>query len=129
MTMTKTVINRGEFNPGILSAPQIEAMVDQGVIRPAVPIADGQIQPASIDLRLGARVWRIRASFLPGEGMSVNDKLTEMAMHEIDISHGAVLEKGCVYIAEVEESLKLPDDTSGFANPKSSTGISGFPVF
>ena len=122
MTMTKTVINRGEFNPGILSAPQIEAMVDQGVIRPAVPIADGQIQPASIDLRLGARVWRIRASFLPGEGMSVNDKLTEMAMHEIDISHGAVLEKGCVYIAEVEESLKLPDDTSGFANPKSSTG-------
>ena len=98
MTMTMTVINRGEFNPGILSAPQIEAMVDQGVIRPAVPIADGQIQPASIDLRLGARVWRIRASFLPGEGMSVNDKLTEMAMHEIDISHGAVLELSLIHI-------------------------------
>ena len=110
------------FGPGILSAPQLGNLVERGVISPASPLADGQIQPASLDLRLGRRVWRIQASFLPGEGVAVEDKLADMAMHEIDIGDGAVLEKGCVYIAEVEESLDLPDDISGFANPKSSTG-------
>ena len=112
----------GSFEPGILSAPQLEQLVSEGVIDPATPLADGQIQPASIDLRLGRRVWRIQASFLPGEGVAVEDRLAGLAMHEIDIDGGAVLEKGCVYIAEVEEGLNLPGDLGGFANPKSSTG-------
>lgn len=110
------------FPNGILSAQQIEVAIDAGVINLASPPADKQIQPASLDLRLGARAWRIRTSFLPGEGVKVADKLASIAMHEISLEDGAVFEKGCVYIAELEESLKLPSDLTGFSNPKSSTG-------
>ena len=112
----------GPFPPGILSAPQIEAAIGAGIIIPATPVIEGQIQPASIDLRLATRVWRIKASFLPGEEVSVAEKLKTMAMHEIDLNTDAVLEKGCVYIAELEESLALPEGMTAFANPKSSTG-------
>ncbi len=110
------------FPDGILSSSQIAHAIDNGVINLASPPLEGQIQPASLDLRLGKRVWRIRASFLPGHGVSVAEKLKTIAMHEIDLTQDAVLEKGCVYIAELEESLNLPDGLSGFANPKSSTG-------
>ncbi len=110
------------FPRGILSAQQIEKAIDAGVINLASPPAEKQIQPASLDLRLGRRAWRIRASFLPGEGVSVTEKLKTMAMHEISLEDGAVFEKGCVYIAELEESLKLTEELTGFANPKSSTG-------
>ena len=110
------------FPDGILSSKQIAHAIEHGVINLASPPLDGQIQPASLDLRLGKRVWRIRASFLPGHGVSVAEKLETIAMHEIDLTRDAVLEKGCVYIAELEESLNLPERLSGFANPKSSTG-------
>ena len=110
------------FPDGILSSKQIAHAIEHGVINLASPPLDGQIQPASLDLRLGKRVWRIRASFLPGHGVSVAEKLETIAMHEIDLTCDAVLEKGCVYIAELEESLNLPERLSGFANPKSSTG-------
>lgn len=110
------------FPDGILSSSQITHAIDNGVINLASPPLEGQIQPASLDLRLGKRVWRIRASFLPGHGVSVAEKLKTIAMHEIDLTQDAVLEKGCVYIAELEESLNLPEGLSGFANPKSSTG-------
>src|SRR5690606_1360354 len=75
----------------------------------------------SLDLRLGARAWRVRASFLPGR-REVAGKLAEVAMHELDLTKGAVLERGCVYIAEVQERLALPPGVSARANPKSSTG-------
>ena len=117
-----TQANPISFPDGILSSKQIAKAIDHGIINLASPPLDGQIQPASLDLRLGKRVWRIRASFLPGQGMTVADKLKTIAMHEIDLTQDAVLEKGCVYIAELEESLNLPQGLSGFANPKSSTG-------
>ena len=120
--MTETASSIPPFANGILSSKQIAQAIDHGVIRLASPCADGQIQPASLDLRLGQRVWRVRASFLPGQGVTVADKLKTIAMHEIDLTQGAVLEKGCVYVAELEESLNLPEGLSGFANPKSSTG-------
>ena len=122
MSTQKPDTMTGPFPPGILSAPQIEAAIGAGIIIPATPVIEGQIQPASIDLRLATRVWRIKASFLPGEGVSVAEKLKTMAMHEIDLNTDAVLEKGCVYIAELEESLALPEGMTAFANPKSSTG-------
>ncbi len=121
-TLITTPHAPGAFPRGILSAQQIDAAIDAGIINLASPPAEKQIQPASLDLRLGRRAWRIRASFLPGEGVSVADKLNIMAMHEILLEDGAVFEKGCVYIAELEESLNLPDEMTGFANPKSSTG-------
>jgi dCTP deaminase len=81
-----------------------------------------QIQPASVDLRLGPVAYRIRASFLPGESARVADKLSGMVLHEIDLGPGAVLETGCVYLVPLLERLELSFRVSGIANPKSSTG-------
>jgi dCTP deaminase len=83
---------------------------------------EAQIQPASIDLRLGPVAWRVRASFLPGPNATVQEKLASAALHEIDISNGAVLETGCVYVVPLLESAEFGFRVSGIANPKSSTG-------
>jgi len=86
------------------------------------PIGNDQIQPASIDLRLGEVAYRVRASFLPGARASVRDKLDLLSMHRIDLTQGAVLEKDCVYIVPLLEFVSLRKRTSAAANPKSSTG-------
>lgn len=96
-------------------------MIAEGVISAGVPFVSGQIQPASLDLRLGARAFRVRASFLPGAS-PVAERLADFSMHEIDLTPGAVLEKGCVYLVPLEERLALPADVSATANAKSSTG-------
>jgi dCTP deaminase len=85
-------------------------------------IEEGQIQPASIDLRLGPVAWRVRASFLPGPNATVEERLASVFMHEIDLTKGAVLETGCVYIVPLLESAEFSRRISGTANPKSSTG-------
>jgi dCTP deaminase len=108
--------------PGILPCQSIEALIATGAIAAASPFDADQVQPASLDLRLGARVWRVRASFLPGHGRRVQDRMADVAMHELDLAAGAVLERGCVYIAELQERLALPAGVSARANPKSSTG-------
>lgn len=110
------------YPSGILSLPQLEDAFAKGILASAAPLADGQLQPASLDLRLGAKAWRVQASFLPGADHKVTDKLADLAMHEIDLTDGAVLEKGCVYIAELMEQVHLPDGLTAIANPKSSTG-------
>jgi len=107
---------------GIFSDAMIEALAAAGGIRTDVPLAEGQVQPASMDLRLGRRCWRVRASFLPGPGRQALARIAGLTLHEIDLSEGAVLETGCVYVAEVLESLALPSDVAASANPKSSTG-------
>lgn len=107
---------------GILPETQLLAAVEKGHILPSEPLLDGQIQPASLDLRLGQRAWRIQVSFLPGHTQTVMDKIEKFSMYELDLSEGAVLETGCVYIVELMESLALPQDISASANPKSSTG-------
>src|SRR5438105_12492006 len=85
-------------------------------------ISEVQIQPASLDLRLGPVAYRISASFLPGETARVSDKLSSVVIHEIDLKAGAVLETGCVYLVPLLERLELSFRVSGIANPKSSTG-------
>ena len=107
---------------GILSENQLLTAFDKKQISVAEPLLDGQIQPASLDLRLGRRAWRIQASFLPGRGQTVMDKIDKFSMYELDLTQGAVLETGCVYIVELLESLALPETLSATANPKSSTG-------
>ena len=108
--------------PGILPCQAIEALIAGGAVKAASPFDHDQVQPASLDLRLAGRAWRVRASFLPGLGRTVRERLGPVAMHELDLSAGAVLEKGCVYIAELQEALALPRGVSARANPKSSTG-------
>lgn len=107
---------------GVLADSAIRAMVETGRIVADAPLIDAQIQPASLDLRLGETAYRVRASFLAGKGRTVAERLAEFEMHRIDLRAGAVLEKGCVYVVPLMESLDLPDDTAGAASAKSSIG-------
>jgi len=107
--------------PGILPCQSIEALIATGAITSATPFDADQVQPASLDLRLSGRAWRVRASFLPGQRL-VADRIADVSMHSIDLSGGYVLEKGCVYIVLLQERLSLPGGLIARANPKSSTG-------
>lgn len=107
---------------GILADEDIGALFEAGCLKATRPLDGDQVQPASLDLRLGKIAYRVRASFLPGPNNSVADKLERLKLHEIDLSRGAVLETGCVYIVPLLESLELPQNISAAANPKSSTG-------
>ena len=107
---------------GILPAKTIAAYCEAGVIRLERPVDHDQIQPASLDLRLGGWAYRVRASFLPGPRATVAERLTELVLHRMPLAEGAVLETGCVYIVPLLESLALPSGVSAAANPKSSTG-------
>ncbi|MBO6900744.1 MAG: 2'-deoxycytidine 5'-triphosphate deaminase [Rhizobiaceae bacterium] len=106
---------------GILPDTEIAALFESGALNSDAALDADQVQPASLDLRLGTTAYRVRASFLPG-AHPVADKLSALKLHEIDLSGGAVLETGCVYIVPLMERLALPDDISASANPKSSTG-------
>ena len=109
-------------NTGILPFQAINNMWrEQEILAPA-GILPGQIQPASIDLRLGPIAYRVRASFLPGPDATVLEKIQQLDGYAIDLQAGAVLEKGCVYVVPLLESLALNESVAGFANPKSSTG-------
>ena len=108
---------------GILPSQELARLVKATKeIRFLEPIQDDQYQPASLDLRLGSVAYRVRASFLPGKEATVKNKLEDLAMHEMDITNGAVLERGCVYIVPLLEGLALRKRMSAMGNPKSSTG-------
>ena len=107
---------------GILPARLIAEYCAKGLINPGRALGGDQIQPASLDLRLGEWAYRVRASFLPGPNSTVAQRLESLVLHRINLSEGAVLETGCVYIVPLLESLKLPKGVSAAANPKSSTG-------
>ncbi len=107
---------------GILPSQAIAKLMANGSLILAEPAAETQVQPASLDLRLGAVAYRVRASFLPQPGTRVQTKLDDLALHAISLSQGAVLETGCVYIVPLLESLALPPEIEASANPKSSTG-------
>src|SRR5215472_6966905 len=112
-----------DVKTGLLPSQLLREAVAQGreILSPQ-PVGDDQIQPASLDLRLGEIAYRVRASFLPGARASVRDKLDLLSMHSIDLTRGAVLEKDCVYIIPLFEYLALRKRTTALANPKSSIG-------
>ena len=108
--------------PGVLADHQIRALITSGAIAAGTPVTDGQIQPASLDLRLGQTAYRVRASFLAGRNRSVQERLADFQMHQIDLTNGAVLEKGCVYVVPLMERLSLPKGMTAAASAKSSIG-------
>jgi dCTP deaminase len=124
-----TGVSGGDASPasvlhgsGILPYQQIKALIRDHEIWADEDIHSEQIQPASLDLRLGPVAYRVRASFLPGENATVAEKIKQFALHEIDLRAGAVLEKDCVYVVPLLERLQLSSRISAAVNPKSSTG-------
>ena len=110
------------YTTGILPSQSIEELIAAGHITATPPVAPEQIQPSSLDLRIGPVAYRIRASFLSSRNSRVIDKLHDNHLYKIDLTRPAVLERGCAYIAPLLEELSLPSDISGKANPKSTTG-------
>jgi len=110
------------YTTGILPSQAIEELIAAGHIAADPAVAPEQIQPSSLDLRVGPVAYRIRASFLSSRNARVIDKLQDNHLYKIDLTRPAVLERGCAYIAPLMEELSLPADISGKANPKSTTG-------
>ena len=109
--------------PGsVLPSQEIRQLILKNYIGSCTPIQPGQIQPSSIDLRLSARAWRMRASFLPGDHRKVKILIDQLSMQEIDLDNGYILEKGSVYLVELQEGLTLPKNIEALGNAKSSTG-------
>ncbi len=110
-------------NTGVLPYQRLVAMVRNRTINSKSDIEPDQIQPASVDLRLGRYAYRVRASFLPGPKASVIERVKELdGLPPVDLEGGAVFERGAVYVVELQEAVSLNADTFGVANPKSSTG-------
>lgn len=107
---------------GVLPYQVLAALIRGGEIAADQPITSEQLQPASLDLRLGTVAYRVQASFLPGPERTVYDRIDELCLHRFDLTEGALLERGCVYVVPLLESLALGPSLSGVANPKSSTG-------
>lgn len=113
----------GRHSTGILPGHILTRLIETNrEIFADEPLVPHQIQPASLDLRLGPKAYRVRASFLPGPRATVQEKLADVTMHEFDLTNGAVLETGCVYIVPLLERVEFSKRISGMANPKSSTG-------
>jgi dCTP deaminase len=107
---------------GVISYQGLRHLHNAKEIVSSVEFDPDQIQPASVDLRLGKRAWRVRASFLPGVGNSVAGRIQQLGNTEIDLTKPAVFESGVVYVVELLESVRLKGGIRGIANPKSSTG-------
>ncbi len=107
---------------GVLPSQELRRMIFEKNITSKTPIEKLQIQPSSLDLRLGAKAWRVQASFLAGKDFLVEERLKDFKMHEFDLKNGAIFEKGCIYLAEIEENFFLPHHLEGVANAKSSIG-------
>jgi len=110
------------YTTGILPSQKIRELIENGRISTPAPIEDGQIQPSSLDLRLGPVGYRMQASFLPGPNATVESRIKDLAMTRIDLTQPTVFEKGCVYLVPLMEHLNLTSEFSAKANPKSTTG-------
>ena len=107
---------------GVLPVQSLRQLIASGALTGGPAIRDDQLQPASLDLRLGPVAYRVRASFLAGHGLLVQDRLDEFTMHRVNLEDGAVLEKNCVYVIPLAERLALPTGITAVANAKSSSG-------
>jgi len=115
-------LRREPRKTGILPSQEIRELIQNRKILSFAPIEDSQIQPASIDLRLGNVAYRVQASFLPSRAYSIKKKIDDLKLAEIDLTKPTLLERGAVFVIPVIEQLALPFDIGGAANPKSTTG-------
>lgn len=113
---------KGVSSLPVLPQQKVQDLINSKHIKAESPFEEVQLQPASLDLRLGSVAYRVPGSFLPSARESVYAKLGRLTMYGLDISESAILEKGAVYIIPLEESLNLPEHISAKASPKSSIG-------
>ncbi|MBZ0251705.1 MAG: 2'-deoxycytidine 5'-triphosphate deaminase, partial [Candidatus Methylomirabilis sp.] len=107
---------------GVLVDSQLEELIARGALRAEGGLAEDQVQPNSLDLRIGPRAYRVRASFLPSRD-AVRARIEGgLSLYEVDLRPGAILERNAIYLIPLRESLRLPPAVAGKANPKSSTG-------
>ena len=106
----------------IWPSQHITRAIAGGIIRADGPLDADQVQPASLDLRLGSVAYRLPASFLPGPGRTVAERLADLSTHEVDLTRPTVLERNCVHVIPLREGLALPPHVDARANPKSSSG-------
>lgn len=111
--------------PGVLPSQMIASAIKDGWIAASdgTDIPEENIQPASLDLRLGTVAYRLRCSFLP------DDEPVEAALRRYKADEriplrpgGIVLEPKRPYLIPLAEKLALPGGLRAKANPKSSTG-------
>jgi dCTP deaminase len=107
---------------GVLVDAELKGLIGSGGISASTPVEKGQIQPASMDLRLGAKAYRIQASTLPGPRGTVRERIADLVMGEMDLTKPQLFERGAVYLVPLQEGLKLPRGVQGTCSPKSSTG-------
>ena len=107
---------------GILPYQEVRRLIAQGYLCAPQAFQEDQLQPASVDLRLGPIAYQVRGSFLPGRSTTVEARLRDLVSDTLDLSVSRVLQKECVYIIPLLEQLKLPAGVSGRANPKSTLG-------
>lgn len=110
------------LSQGVLVDTDLNHLFAQSQLLTSTPLVEGQVQPASLDLRLGTKAYRIQAGFLPGANRKVMDCLPDLCMTELDLTKPQLFERGAVYLVPLQESLALPPHIEGTASPKSSTG-------
>lgn len=116
------VLDLSKDAQGVLPSQWIRKAIDAGVISSSeFKIPDANIQPASLDLQLGEKAYRLRCSFLPGSS-TVQERLGDFTMGEVDLTNGGILERNRPYLIPLVEELDLPPMIRAKANPKSSTG-------
>lgn len=120
--MNQTAAHVATLSQGVLVDTDINHLVASGVLKPQLPFIEGQVQPASLDLRLGTKAYRIQAGFLPGKSRKVMECLPDLCMTELDLTQPQLFERGAVYLVPLMESLALPQHIEATASPKSSTG-------
>ena len=121
MSENKDLVSLLKGRSGYLPCQFLQMACEEKMIYSNTPLLPKQLQPASLDLRLGENAYRIQCSFLP-ENEMVEDKLKDVKLYEFDIREGSILEKGIVYLIPLQEGLNLPPSLYGWTNPKSSTG-------
>jgi dCTP deaminase len=108
---------------GVLPNHYLAQAIDAEVVHAGrFRIPGANVQPASLDLRLGEVAYRIRCSFLPGPD-EVETRLKDLVIDQLDLrGSGVVLETNRPYLIPLKEQLELPPGVRAKANPKSSTG-------
>ena len=120
--MTNTAANIATLSNGVLVDTDLQHLFASNHLITGKPLVEGQIQPASLDLRLGKIAYRIQAGFLPGSRRTVKECLPDLCMTELDLTKPQLFERGAVYLVPLQESLALPPHIEGGTSPKSSTG-------